>query len=142
MLVPLLLLSNARAVIYAGNPNLGFRVDRPADDYIGGTVTLDKVRVHHCGGGWTDYPVGQVIYPVAHYTIRFAAGDHCRVSYYWGSALEIDGDGSLGPFAVAYSQAITTVTLAADIDQIPLAPYSVVSGSMSGGAPWLLMSID
>ena len=143
MFVSLLLLTpKAEAVIYVGNPDLGFRIDRPADDYVGGTVTLTKVRVSHCGGGFTDYAVNQTLDPVAVYTLPIAAGDHCSVTYYWGSALLIDGEGSQGLFTVRYAQATTTVTLKADIDPVALSPYSVVSGSMSGGAPWLLMDID
>ena len=138
----LLLISSADAFVYIGNPNLDFRIDRPADDYLGGTVTLDKVRVNHCAGGSTDYQVDQTLDPVAVYTLTIAGGDHCSVTYYWASAIVIDGEGQLGPFTVRYSQATTTVQLKADIEPVALNPYSVASGSMSGGAPWLLMDID
>src|SRR5688500_4630841 len=50
-MLPILLAgAPAHAVWYFGNPVITFRVDRPADDYLEGSVVLDKVRVHHCGG--------------------------------------------------------------------------------------------
>jgi hypothetical protein len=142
LLSPLFLATVAQSTIYWGNPNLGFRVDRPAGDYTGGAVTLDRVRIHHCGGGSTDYPVGQTIDPVAGYSLQIAGGDHCSVTLTWSTSMDVEGDGSLGSFTVRYGQETTTVELSAEIAPVALTPYSVVSGSMSGGAPWLMMSID
>lgn len=147
MLIPFLPLLSAvatpaRAVFYFGNPVLDFRVDRPADDYVEGTVTVDKVRVYHCGGGYTDYPVADTIDPVVVNHVEIDAGDHCGLTFFWSSDLDIDGDGSLGAFTVRYEEATTAVTLDTDIDPVALAPYSVVSGSMPGGAPWLLTNIE
>jgi hypothetical protein len=134
--------NEAHAVIYTGNPDLGFRVDRPADDYIDGTVDLAKVRVHHCAGGYTDYTVDDTIDPVQVNHVAIAAGNECGLTFYWDSNLDIDGYGSLGAFTVRYSEATTYVPLSTDIDPVALTPYTVVSGSMSGGSPWLMVSID
>ncbi|MEZ4240754.1 MAG: hypothetical protein R3F59_32290 [Myxococcota bacterium] len=132
---------DAHAVWYAGNPVLNFRVDRPSADYVEGTATLTKVRVNHCAGGSTDYTVGSID-PVATNQLSIAAGNECSLTFFWGSNVDIDGDGSLGTFTVRYAQSSTTVTLASTIDPVALSPYSVISGSMSGGSPWLLVDIE
>lgn len=133
-----LALSSAFAVQYAGNPILDFRVDRPAGDYVEGAVTLSKVRVSHCGGGFTDVSVGQALDPVQLQSVAIPAGDHCAVTLYWSTALDVDGAG----YTVRYSQSTTTVALATDIAPTPLTPYVVVAGTMSGSGPWLLLDID
>lgn len=142
LLLTALTQSPAHAVWYIGNPVLDFRVDRPAGDYLEGTVVLDKVRVFHCGGGSTDYEVDETIDPVVVQHVSIDAGNHCALRFFWSSDLDIDGDGSLGPFTVRYAEDTTDVTLATDIEPVALTPYSVVSGSMSGGAPWLLTNIE
>ncbi|MCA9493973.1 MAG: hypothetical protein KC621_28795, partial [Myxococcales bacterium] len=53
MLLLLSALSPAHAVTYDGTPVLTFRVDRPAADYVSGSVELEGVRVFHCAGGYT-----------------------------------------------------------------------------------------
>jgi hypothetical protein len=124
-------------VQYSGTPIVDFRVDRPADDYIDGTVTLTKIRVHACGGGYTDVTVGQTIDPVAVQSVQIPAGDHCQLTFYWSTSLDIDGP----TYTVRYSSSTTAVPLSADIEPVYLSPWSVVSGSMSGGGPWLLVDI-
>lgn len=133
---------SAHAVWYVGNPVLGFRVDRPADDYVDGNVTLDKVQVNHCGGGSTDVAVNDTLDPLVLQTVALPSGNHCSLTFYWGSAMDLDGDGSLGEFTVRYAESTTTLTLETDIPPVALTPYSVVSGSMSGGSPWLLANIE
>ncbi len=128
----------ARAVVYTGNPDLGFRVDRPADDYVDGVVLLETIRVHHCGGGFTDVDVDLTIDPVAVTWVPIPAGNHCAVTWFWGSVLDVNGPS----WTVRYAEATTTVTLAADIAPKALTPWSVVSGSPSGGGPWLLSIIE
>lgn len=137
-LLAALLSSPAEALIYLGNPSLGFRVDRPAHDYVEGTVELDKVRVHHCGGGSTDYPVGEVIDPVEGYALTISGGNHCGLTFYWDSVMDIDGP----TYTVRYEEATTNVTLAEEIDPVVLTPYDVISGSMSGYGPRLIVTID
>jgi hypothetical protein len=141
-LLALLAAPDAHALVYTGNPVLEFRVDRPSDDYLTGSVTLDMVRVHHCGGGSTDYQVDKDIDPVEVNAVAIDAGDHCSITLYWDSTLDIDGDGSLGTFTVRYAESTTSMTLSTDIEPVALTPYSVVSGSMSGGSPWLLAKIE
>jgi hypothetical protein len=131
--------SDAQAFLYFGNPgNLSFRVDRPADDYLDGSVYLTKVRMQHCAGGYTDYAVNQTIDPVAGYSLSIGPGDECYATYFWGSTMDIDGP----TYTVRYSQPTTTVALSGDIAPASLSPYSVLSGTMSGGGPWLMMVIE
>ena len=134
--------NEAHAAWYFGNPVVTFRADRPAGDYVDGSVLLDKLRVHHCGGGYTDYEVDETIDPVAVNQVGIGAGNHCALTFYWASDLDIDGFGGLGAFTVRYSEPTTTLVLDADIDPVALTPYSVVSGSMSSGSPWLLANIE
>lgn len=138
MLLLSLLSFPARAVVYLGNPTLGFRVDRPADDYVDGSVVLDKVRVHHCAGGSTDVTVEETIDPTVVTWVAVPAGNHCSLTFYWGSDLDVDGPS----YTVRYAEATTAVELAAEITPVALAPYSVVAGSMSGGGPWLLAVVE
>jgi hypothetical protein len=130
--------SVAFAVQYQGTPALTFRVDRPAGDYVEGEVTVQKLRVHHCGGGTTDVTVGATVDPVVANTVPIPAGDHCAVTFYWSTTLDIDGP----TYTVRYSQSTTTVALDTEIDPKALTPYSVIAGTMSGGGPWLLVAID
>jgi hypothetical protein len=138
LVVTALLSAPAHAFIYVGNPSLGFRVDRPQADYVDGAVHLDKIRVHHCGGGYTDVTVDQTLDPVALNHVAIPAGDHCSLTWYWGGDLDVDG----ASYTVRYAEATTTVVLDAEIPPKSLSPYSVVSGSMSGGGPWLLSAIE
>jgi len=129
----------ARAVTFYGNPDLTFRVDRPQDDYIDGEVTLDKVVVHHCGGGSTTYQVDEEVDPVAGHTVAIDPGDHCTATYHWDSNLTVDGP----TYTVGHNQSTTTITFDEDgIDPVALTPCSVVSGTMSGGCPWLMAYVD
>lgn len=134
----LLLSSLAHAVVYVGSPTLGFRVDRQADDYIDSSVFLHKIRINHCSGGYTDVSVNATLDLVAGVNVSIPAGDHCSIVWYWDNALDIDGP----TYTVRYSQSTTSVTLEAEIPPKSLTPYSVVSGTMPGGGPWLLSSID
>jgi len=129
---------DASAVIYLGNPELGFRVDRPQGDYIDGSVTLDKVVVHHCGGGSTTYPVDETVDPVAGHQLDIDAGNHCSVTFHWDSVIEVDGPG----YTVEHSASTTSLLLDDDIDPKLLSSCTVTSGTMSGGCPWLLVYID
>jgi hypothetical protein len=128
----------AEALVYSGNPNLDFRVDRPADDYQYGSVILDKIRINHCAGGYTDVAVNDTIDPVALQSVAIPAGDHCSVTFYWSSWMDITGP----TYVVRYAQSTTTVTLSTEIAPKALTPYSVISGQMSGGSPWLMMQIN
>jgi hypothetical protein len=130
--------TTAHAFIYVGNPNLGFRVDRPAGDYVSGSVVLTKVRVHKCGGGYVDYPVGATVDPVAGGSVPIGAGNLCFATFYWGSTMEVDGPA----YTLEVEDSTTTVTLGEEISPVALTPYTVVSGTMSGGGPWLLVDVN
>lgn len=132
----------AEALIYFGNPQLGFRVDRAQGDYVDGSVYLDKARVHHCGGDYTDYDVSQTVDPVAGHKLTIAGGDHCYVTWYWGGTMTIEGGSGSGAYTLEVYDATTTVTLAEDIDPVALEDWAVVSGTMSDGGPWVLTYVQ
>jgi hypothetical protein len=134
----LLLAANAHAIVYMGNPEVGFRVDRPQGDYVDGSVTLDKLVVHHCGGGSTTYEVDATVDPVAGHHVAIDAGKHCGLTFYWASVIEVNGPS----YVVEHDAATTSVTLSEDIAPVLLSPCDVTSGSMSGGCPWLLVYVD
>lgn len=143
MLLSLSLLAlDAHAFVFLGNPDVGFRVDRPQGDYVDGSVILEKLRIHHCGGGYTDYTVDKVVDPVEGYDVTISGGDHCYATWFWDSDMEIDGDGVAGPYTVEYTGSTATVTLSNDIDWVALSPWSVVSGTMVGGGPKLLTWVE
>lgn len=131
-------LSPAHAVTYDGTPVLTFRVDRPADDYVSGSVELEGLRIFHCGGGYTDVAVGATIDPVAGATVTIPSGNHCQITFSWSSVMDITGSG----FTLEMDAATTAVTLDTPIVPVYLSSYSVTSGSMSGYGPWLLVAID
>lgn len=138
----LVLAAEAHAVYYAGNPTVGFRVDRPAGDYDDGAVDVDKLRVHHCGGGYTDYDVSAVVDPVAGHEVTIAGGDHCSLTWFWDSDVVIDGTGASGAFTVEATADSVTIPLDTEIDPVLLTPWSVTSGTMGGGGPWILTYVD
>lgn len=128
----------ASAAVFLGNPKVGIRVDRPAGDYVDGDVTLDDLVVHHCGGGSTTYAIDTTFDPVAGAQFAIAAGNHCGLTFHWGSDIVIDGPA----YTVEHSASSTSVTIGTEIDPKLLSPCTVTSGSMSGGCPWLLVYVD
>lgn len=138
-LFPLLafLVHPASAVQYNGTPIVTWRVDRPLNDFVGGDVELTKVRVHHCAGGYTDVTVGSSGDPTVHGTFAIPSGNHCALTFVWGSDLEIDGPS----YSLVYDAAITFVPLAAELEPKALTPYDVVAGSFSG-TPYLVLTIE
>src|SRR5687768_16459739 len=107
--------SPAHAVVFAGNPKVGFHVDRSAGDYVDGAVYLTGVRVHYCGGGYDQYAVGQTVDPVAGHEVTVAGGDLCGVTWYWGSAMEIEG----ASFSLEANDASTSATIQSNGDVDP-----------------------
>lgn len=128
----------AHAVTYDGTPVLKWRVDRPAGDFETGSVTLNKIRVHACGGGHTDVQIDDTFDPVLGGEVIIPSGNHCQVSFVWSSDLDIEGPS----YVVRYEEVGTAVPLAVPIDPVSLTPYTVVSGSYSGVAPLLIVEID
>jgi hypothetical protein len=142
MSLSLLLATSAHAFLYGGNPAVRVFVQRPAGDLVSGSVELQKVTVHPCAGGYTDYAVGEVIDPVEGYTVQIAGGDLCGLRFWWASDMELDGDGTLGAFSLLYGEAYTNISIDPDIVSVALTPYDLVSGSMTSGAPRLSVTID
>jgi hypothetical protein len=132
------LVPSALALQYNGTPVVTFRADRPAGDYVSGEVELQKVRVHGCSGATTDVVVGAVIDPVLVQTVPIPAGNHCGLTFFWSTVLDIYGPA----YTVRYSQSSTYVALAVDIAPKALSPYTVVAGTMSGGGPRLLVDVE
>ena len=138
----LTLASTADAGVLIGNPNLGFRVDRQQGDYTGGDVTVEKVRVFDCGGGYTDYVIDKVVDPVVGYELAINGGHLCSATWFWDTDFEVDGFGVLGAFTVEATENSTAVTLSEDIPWISLNPWSLISGNMMGGGPKLVTWIE
>ena len=135
--VPLALLwtgAPAEAVVYQGNPTAGFHVDRPAGDLVSGSVSLTKLRIHACNGTWTDYPVGAIVDPVAGYSLVVSGGDLCGATWYWGSAMVLQGNNGAA-FTLSYGAGTTSISFAPS--SAALTPYTVVSGTVSGSGPRL-----
>jgi len=106
-------------------------------------MSIDKIRVHNCGGGYTDYAMSgeRINIPFATdsgIAKGIVAGNYCGLTFYWGSEIDINGSG----FTVEYSEATTAVALNTVIDPVYLSPYTVISGSMSGLGPWLHVTIN
>jgi hypothetical protein len=128
----------AAATTYTGNPTLKFRVDRPQGDYVSGDATLDKLVVHHCGGGSTSYDLDTTFDPVVGLAVDIDAGDHCSAVLHWTGDVEVDGPS----YTVAYSGSTTTLTFGTPIPEVMMSPCTVVSGAMSGGCPRLYAWVD
>ena len=71
----LALASSAHAFVFIGNPKLHLEVSRAEADLTGGDAYVDLVRVHACGGGYTDYAVEQWVDPTDGWDTTIAGGD-------------------------------------------------------------------
>lgn len=139
MLVVPLLASSAHAWIYVGSPDVSAVVDRPSHDLVAGWTTLDKVRMHACSGGYTDVAVGQSLDPTKAFTVAVPPGDWCGVSFVWGAAVATTN----GDWLLAYDEPYTSIELDGhDTVSKGLTPYTVVSGTMSGLAPRLYVTVE
>jgi hypothetical protein len=114
----------AQAAWWAGNPDLSFRIDRPAGGFVDGDVYVHKVRVHHCDGSYQDRTVNQWVDPIAGHTVRINGGDLCSATWYWDSDFDINGTG----FSLRAWPDTTSVNLEA-IKPVDLVPYKY------GGSP-------
>jgi hypothetical protein len=137
-----LLTTSAPAVIYAGNPDLSFHVQRLSSDLESGSGYLIKVRIHECGSlAYTDYPVGQSIDPVDGYSMSIAGGDLCGATLFWAADVTLAGhDGT--SFALAYTDRTTSIPFETPIAPVVLTPIEIVSGSPGGWAPRLYASVE
>jgi hypothetical protein len=128
---------NADAAIYSGNPEIVFKVDRAAHDLTAAAVTVDKIRVNYCGGGYTDYSVGHDADLVAGWSIIVSGGDFCGIRAYWTSVISIESD----TFGLEYDHAYTDVSVGSTIPPVALAPFTVIWGAIYGGNPELHLTI-
>ncbi|MFN7142749.1 MAG: hypothetical protein ACK4YP_03165 [Myxococcota bacterium] len=134
----LALSSDAHAGIYGGNPGLRLHIDRSAHDLTSGDVMLDRIRVAYCGGGYTDYVVDGFVDLVVGYQRTISGGDICSVRAYWDSAMTIES----ATFTLEYDALYTDVAVTWAPQPASLTPFTVVNGSISGGGPVLLVTIE
>ncbi len=128
----------AHAFVYVGNPPLTLQVVREEGDLSSGSVEVTGVRVHRCGGGYTDYPIDELVDPTEPQTLVIAGGDLCAVSVGWSTDLVV----ASAAFEVRYEHAWTTVLLTgAARDEAELAPLVVDSGTFTGSEPALRVTI-
>lgn len=129
----------AQAWLFLGNPKISIAVDRPEVDLVSATVVLDQVRVHKCGGGYTDYAVDETIDAVAGWDITVTGGDLCGVSFDWDSTMAIEGD----DWALDYDEVRTSVTLDGSTTVwTGLTPFTVTEGEFSGNPPRLYVTVE
>jgi hypothetical protein len=136
----LLVSSPAWAYVWFGNPpDVRIEIDRLEHDLVAATATVDAVRMHACGGGYTDYGVGQTLDLTSPVTLTVGTGAWCGASVVWGSAVTVTN----GTWTVVYDDPYTSVAIDADPDTTaqPLTPFDVTSGTFSGYAPRLVLSI-
>ena len=128
----LLLAAPAEAYVYVGNPPLTLQVVRTEGDLVAGSAVLLGVRVHTCGGGYTDYLVDEGIDPTETWTTTIAGGDLCGVTVRWDSDVLV----ATSSFEVRYEYPTSAIVLTgAAYDPVALAPLVVESGTFSGSSP-------
>ncbi|MES2641728.1 MAG: hypothetical protein V4850_19705 [Myxococcota bacterium] len=139
-----LLVADAHASVYIGNPALWVHVDRPAHDFTAADVLLEGIEVHYCGGGSTEYPVDEIIDPVAGWGMEIGGGNLCGVTFHWDSVLVIDGTRNGTSFSVGFGNASanTYVPIGSTIWPVALTPVQVLAGTFPAGSPLLLMTLD
>jgi len=130
----------ASAFIFVGNPHLTLQVIEA--DIDEGSVFLDKVRVHPCGGGHTDYSVQETIDPVEGYTLEIAGGDICDVTLFWGGVMTLEGEDSNGAFTLEVDDGPTGLNIdGTGSDSVSL-PYDQTSGFIFVGNPHLHVDVE
>ena len=144
-IVPLLslLLPQAQAVVYGGNPGVTIEVGRAENDLVSAEVLLTKVRVAYCGSGYTDYTVNETVDMVEGYTLTILGGNLCAIIPYWGEDLLMEGNGQYGAFSLLYENNTTPVTVqAGGTMTAPLVPFTWESGVVYGGNPEVKITIQ
>lgn len=119
--------SSASAGIYTGTPSFDFQITRASADFVEGSVVVEGVRIHKCGGGHDDYAIDDTFDPVKGFSVTVNGGDLCSAEVFWDSDIEIEGSG----FDLEATPATTSVALDAgeNIDNT-VTPWKVVAGSM------------
>lgn len=128
---------SAQAAIYSGNPEIWIDIDRPAHDFLGGSVILEAIQVHTCSGGLATYVHNVAIDPVAGWSTHVGGGDLCGITLVWGGDLSIQGP----TYSLLYSVAATEIPIGTTIPAVALTPFSVVAGNYQGAAPSLLVTL-
>jgi len=135
----LALTNTADAFVFIGNPKLKIEAVRTESDLVDGEAYLDAVRVHKCGGGYTDYQIDQWIDPVEGWETTISGGNLCGASVKWGSDLLVESSS----FQLRYEQVVTHVPFASVAGgEEELTPFVVESGSFSGSNPMLMVTLD
>jgi hypothetical protein len=134
-----MLATDASAYVYIGNPIVTVVATRLQGDLTTTAGHLDTLRVHKCAGGYVDYEVDQTIDLVDGWTSTIAPGDYCGVSLHWGSSLEI----SNGSWTAEYDEPYTAFPVDG-LDPVAqsLTPFTITSGTFSGNAPKLVVTVD
>jgi hypothetical protein len=116
------------------------QVDRAAGDLTSAVGTLDAVRMHACGGGYTDFAVDEELDLTTQVTVTVSAGAWCGVSALWGSSLVI----SNGSWTVEYAEPYTSAVIDSNPEDtsVALTPVDVVSGTPSGLPPRLYVTVQ
>ncbi|MCB9673446.1 MAG: hypothetical protein H6736_24700 [Alphaproteobacteria bacterium] len=127
----------AHAAIYSGNPATTFRIDRPQGDLTDGDVNVYKLRIHYCGGGYTDYSVKQWVDPVDGFSVTINGGNLCSATVFWDSDIVLHGNG----FEIVAEPTLTSVSLD-PIKDADVLPWHVTEGNPGAGTPQLLVELD
>jgi hypothetical protein len=136
--VGLALHTGAHAYVFIGNPKASLTIERDEGDLIDGSALIDTVRVHACGGGYTDVTVDTWIDPVAGWQFTLPSGDLCGVSVRWGDDVLLDAP----TFTLRYEQLATHVPFTSSTGgEVVLSPLTVDSGTWTGAAPRLVISV-
>jgi hypothetical protein len=121
-------------------PVVSVRINRSTNDVTSAVGYVEDIRMHKCGGGFTDYAVDQTIDLKNAFTKTVGTGDWCGVSVRWGSNVAITN----GAWTVQYSELFTALP----IDSKPatmntaLTPYDVSTPTFSGTAPRLYVTVN
>ncbi len=138
-LVLLLCSTQAHAWIYSGNHKVSILVDRPEADLDAATVVLDRIRMHKCGGGYTDYEIDQSIDAASGWSTTVSGGSLCGISFDWDTDMLIDTQ----DWSATYSEYRTSQTLdGTETVWTALTPFTVTEGQFFGKAPRLYVSLD
>lgn len=128
----------AHAVVYGGNPGITVRIAHVPDDLDYGVATAVKVRLHACGGGFTDYWIGEAVDPVAGFTIPVDAGNWCAAVVYWEDEPVLYGNS----YVIAATETSHGGALVANGPTLDPFYHTVIQGVVYGGNPEVILRIE
>lgn len=128
----------AHAYVYWGNPEFKLSIDRTEGDLVSGVADLAGIRVHKCGGGYTDYVADETIDPIVPWTTTIEGGDLCAVEVLWDSVVQVWSSA----FALKSNSASHVFYLEGATAQVPLTPFVVTGGTFSGSTPNIHVAFD